>query len=97
MLHPYLAGCYLAVSLLAAPSAQAAMEPAPSAPSALRLAAAQCGWGYHLDVSGFCIDSMDRSRICPPRFFAYSSPNGNGYRCVPAEWMRSLGLFNGLL
>ena len=92
MLLRNLAGCCLAVVLGAPPAAQAALKPAaPIAASEFRLAAMACSFGYHLDVSGFCVDSMDYSRKCPPGYFAQSFPNGNGFRCIPAEWMRSSG------
>ena len=83
-------GCLSALFLAAAP-AQAALKPAaPIATSDVRQATA-CGFGYHLDVSGFCVDSMDYSRKCPPGTFAVAFPNGNGFRCLPAEWMQSPG------
>jgi hypothetical protein len=85
----YLAGGCLAASFLAAPGAQAAMQPdARIAISDIRLAAMDCGFGYRLDPSGVCVDYMDRTRQCPPTYFAQAFPNGNGYRCVPAEWLR---------
>jgi hypothetical protein len=97
MLRHYFASCLLAASLFAAP-AQAAMKPvAAIAPSAIQLAGGACGLGYHLDVSGFCVDSMDYSRRCPSTLFAVPSPNGNGYRCVPTEWLRAYGWFDDLL
>jgi hypothetical protein len=91
MLHHYFAGCLLAAAFLAAP-AQAAMKPAAEiATSDIQPAGAACSYGYHLDVSGVCVDSMDYSRRCPSGSFAVSFPNGNGYRCAPAEWLRSPG------
>ena len=48
-------------------------------------------FGTHLDVSGYCVDSMDYSRRCPPGMFAVSAPNGNGFRCLPAEWADAPG------
>ena len=88
----------LAASCMTAPAAQAALKAAaPTAASVVRLAAAQCSYGYHLDPSGFCVDSMDHSRSCPPTYFPLSFPNGNGYRCAPAEWLGSSGWLGGLL
>ena len=88
----------LAALCLTAPGAQAALKAtAPIATPDVRLAAAQCGYGYHLDPSGFCVDSMDRSRSCPPTYFPLSFPNGNGYRCAPAEWLGYSGWLGGLL
>lgn len=96
MLHHYFAGSLLAASLLAAP-AQAAMQPAAEiAISDIRPAGAACSFGYHLDVSGVCADSMDYSRRCSAGFFAVPFPNGNGYRCAPAEWLRSYGWLGDL-
>ena|SRR5471032_2120837 len=90
MTHRNFMGAGLAALLLAAPAAQAAMSVAPP-PSAsnLRMTAAACSFGYHLDISGTCVDSMDYSRHCPPGYFPISYPNGDGYRCLPAEWQRS--------
>ena len=73
------------------------MPTAPLAESLVRPAAAQCSYGYHRDPSGYCVDSMDRSRSCPPTYFPLSFPNGNGYRCAPAEWLGSPGWLGGLL
>ena len=87
-----LANCFkgfcAAILILAAHAAQAGPEP-DMASTKIQLAAAQCGFGYHRDVSGYCVDSMDYKRICPPGFFAVTFPNGNGFRCVPTEWMDS--------
>ena len=89
--------CVVALGLTA-PQAQAAFTPAaPGAAPLVRPAAAQCSYGYHLDPSGYCVDSMDRSRSCPPTYFPLSFPNGNGYRCAPAEWLGSSGWLGGLL
>ena len=83
MLHRHFAGGCLALLLLGAPAAQAAMNaPLPTGAPAVHLAAAVCPPGYHFDVSGVCVDSMDYSRSCPPGTFALSFPNGNGYRCA---------------
>ncbi|WP_158812669.1 hypothetical protein [Methylocapsa sp. S129] len=92
MLHRYFAGCFLAAAFLAAP-AQAAMKPVveTAATSDIALAGAACSYGYHLDVSGLCVDSMDYSRRCSPGLFAVQFPNGNGYRCVPTDWLRESG------
>ena len=94
MLHRYFLGCLAAVSLSAALPAEAAMKPAPQVSlSDVQRIGATCEYGSHLDVSGYCVDSMDYARICPPRFFAISFPNGNGFRCLPVEWQRSAGWF----
>ncbi len=97
MLHRFLAGAGLAALLLSASAAQAAMSPASPPSTGPTLVGAACSFGYHLDISGTCVDSMDYSRRCPPGAFAVSYPNGNGFRCVPAEWQRSgswlMGLF----
>jgi hypothetical protein len=94
MLHPYVLACLAAACLCATPPAQAAMKPAPqAAASDIQRVGATCNYGSHLDVSGYCVDSMDYARICPPRFFAISFPNGNGFRCLPVEWQRSPGWF----
>jgi hypothetical protein len=94
----YFAAPCLAVLCLTAPEAQAALKPAaPIVASVVRPAAAHCSYGYHLDPSGFCVDSMDYSRSCPPTYFPLSFPNGNGYRCAPAEWLGSSGWLGGLL
>ena len=89
--------CLIALCLTT-PGAEAALRPArlPAAP-AVQLAAAQCSYGYHLDLSGYCVDSMDVSRSCPPTYFPLSFPNGNGYRCAPSEWLGSSGWLGGLL
>ena len=88
----------LAVLCLTAPQAQASFAPVvPDATSLIQPAAAQCSYGYHRDPSGYCVDSMDRSRSCPPTYFPLSFPNGNGYRCAPAEWLGSSGWLGGLL
>jgi len=87
-----LAGLLFACVGLAPVATNAAMAPrAPIAGAEVARAAAVCSYGTHLDVSGFCVDSMDYSRRCPPGDFAISAPNGNGYRCIPAEWMREPG------
>ena len=92
MLHHLFAGCLVAASLCAAAPAQAAMRPAlQPAASDIQRTGAECSYGYHLDISGVCVDSMDYSRICPPGLFAVSFPNGNGFRCVPTDWARSSG------
>jgi hypothetical protein len=89
--------CVVALCLTAS-QAQAAFRPAaPGATPLARAAAAQCSYGYHRDPSGYCVDSMDYSRSCPPTYFPLSFPNGNGYRCAPAEWLGSSGWLNGLL
>ena len=91
MLLRNLAGCCLAALSLAPAATQAAPKPAaPIAISDVGLARA-CSFGTHLDISGLCVDSMDYSRKCPPGFFAVSAPNGNGFRCLPAEWMEEPG------
>jgi hypothetical protein len=66
----------LAAALFAAPAAQAAMG---------------CGPGYRPDSTGVCVDYIDRWRKCPDTYFAESYPNGNGFRCVPSEWLREPG------
>jgi hypothetical protein len=87
------AGLGLAAVLLAAP-AQAAMAPSrESRSSDLLLTGGSCNYGSHLDVSGYCVDSMDYSRRCAPGMFAIPAPNGNGFRCVPTDWLRSSGWF----
>jgi hypothetical protein len=88
MLHRYIAAVGLGVVLLGAPAAQAAMSAAPPPSSSPTLVGATCSFGYHLDISGTCVDSMDYSRRCPPGTFAISYPNGDGFRCVPADWQR---------
>lgn len=90
-------GCCLAVALLGAPAAQAGLISAPMPASELRLAAMGCGPGYLRDASGTCVDYVDRSRICPPGYFALSFPNGNGFRCVPTAWLNSHGWLGDLL
>jgi hypothetical protein len=90
MLLRHLAGCAL-VALWLAPTA----APAAPTPAALTMVSeiqpAHCSFGTHLDVSGYCVDSMDYSRRCAPGMFAVSAPNGNGFRCLPAEWMDAPG------
>jgi hypothetical protein len=97
MSHRYLAGCCLAALSLTPLAAQATPKPAALfARSDVRPVAAACSFGTHLDISGFCVDSMDYSRRCPPGDFAVSFPNGNGYRCLPAEWMQEPGWLGSL-
>ncbi len=79
-----LAGCALAALLLA--PASAAPKPAALAAASDVRPAHACSFGTHLDISGYCVDSMDYSRKCPPGMFSISAPNGNGFRCLPAEW-----------
>jgi hypothetical protein len=87
MLLRNLAGCGLAALLLAPAAASAAPKPAAlPAVSDASPAKGACSFGTHLDISGYCVDSMDYSRKCPPGMFQISAPNGNGYRCLPAEW-----------
>jgi hypothetical protein len=88
----YIANCCLSIAVLAVPTAQAATRPIGqrTAPFA-QGASAQCSYGYRLDPSGFCVDSMNYSRTCPPTYFPLSFPNGNAYRCVPTEWLASSG------
>jgi hypothetical protein len=94
----YFAALCVVVLGLAAPQAQAAFTPeAAGATSVVQPAAAQCSYGYHRDPSGYCVDSMDYSRSCPPTYFPLSFPNGNGYRCAPAEWLGSSGWLGGLV
>ena len=89
-----LAGCGLAALLLAPAAAPAAPKPAAlPVVSDVSPAKGACSFGTHLDISGYCVDSMDYARICPPRFFAISFPNGNGFRCLPVEWQRAYGWF----
>jgi hypothetical protein len=90
MLRICLVGSLLAAIAVATPARAALAPVAPAAPR-IRLAAAACGFGYHRDVSGYCVDSMDYSRRCPAGYFAISAPNGNGFRCIPAEWMSEPG------
>jgi hypothetical protein len=97
MSPPRLAGLLLAAACLASPAADAAVQRvAPVAGAGVIRAAATCGYGYRLDVSGLCVDSMDYSRRCPAGTFSISAPNGNGYRCIPAEWMRAPGWLGDL-
>ena len=93
MLLHHLARCGLAALLLAPLTATAAPKPAALTAASDIQPARSCSFGTHLDVSGYCVDSMDYARICPPRFFAISFPNGNGFRCLPVEWQRSAGWF----
>jgi hypothetical protein len=82
----------LAAALFAASAAQAAMRPAALlAISDIRPAAMGCGPGYRPDSTGVCVDYIDRWRKCPDTYFAESYPNGNGFRCVPSEWLREPG------
>jgi hypothetical protein len=92
----FLTGCCLTVALLAAPAAQAALTPARIHSADIRQVAMGCGLGYRLDASGACVDYLDKSRICPPGFFAVSFPNGNGHRCVPTAWLNSRGWLGDL-
>jgi hypothetical protein len=92
-----LAGLLLAAACLAPPAANAAAERvAPVAGADFIRVAAACGYGYRLDVSGLCVDAMDYSRRCPAGTFSISAPNGDGYRCIPAEWMRAPGWLGDL-
>ncbi|MGA2041840.1 MAG: hypothetical protein ABSG83_00555 [Roseiarcus sp.] len=91
MLRICLVGSLLAATVLAAPARAALAPVVPAAAPGIRLAATACGLGYHRDVSGFCVDSMDYSRRCPPGYFPISAPNGNGYRCIPTQWMNAPG------
>ena len=94
MRRRYFLNCLAAAALCAALPAQAAMKPAPrAAASDVQRIGAACDFGSHRDVSGYCVDSMDYARTCPPRFFAISFPNGNGFRCLPVEWQRAPGWF----
>jgi hypothetical protein len=97
MLLRYFTGCCVTALLLAAPAAQAGLTPARIPTSDIRLAAMGCGPGYYRDGSGACLDYLDKSRSCPPGFFAVSFPNGNGYRCVPTAWLNSRGWLGDLL
>jgi hypothetical protein len=93
MSRPSIASVCLAALLLAAP-AQAAMSPARGSMTAdILRTGGSCSYGSHLDVSGYCVDSMDYSRRCAPGTFAIPAPNGNGHRCVPTEWLQSSGWF----
>jgi hypothetical protein len=92
-----LAACIAALCLTAHGAQAAFMPPALPSASASELASAQCSYGTHRDPSGYCVDSMDYSRSCPPTYFALPFPSGNGYRCVPAEWMASSGWLGNLL
>ena len=87
-------GCLTAL-LLAAP-AHAGMTPTRLAASDIRAAAMGCGFGYRRDASGACIDTLDKSRICPSGYFALSFPNGNGFRCVPTTWLNARGWLGDL-
>jgi hypothetical protein len=90
MLLRHLAGCTLALVWLAPIAAPAAPKPAALTMTS-DVKPAHCSFGTHLDVSGYCVDSMDYSRRCPPGMFAVSAPNGNGFRCLPAEWADAPG------
>ena len=96
MLLRNLARCGLAALLFAPLAAAAAPKPAALATISDIQAAHACSFGTHRDVSGYCVDSMDYSRRCPPSTFAISAPNGNGYRCLPAEWMDEPGWLGSL-
>lgn len=89
-------GCCLAAALLGAPAAQAGLISVPIPASGVRMAAMGCGLGYRRDASGACVGYLDRSRICPPGFFAESFPNGNGYRCLPNASLDSGGWLGDL-
>jgi hypothetical protein len=91
MLLRNLAGCGLAVLLLAPLTASAAPKAAWLPALSDASPAKTCSFGTHLDISGYCVDSMDYSRRCPPGTFSVSAPNGNGFRCLPAEWMDEPG------
>lgn len=90
-------GCCLAAALLGAPAAQAGLISAPMPAFEIRLAAMGCGAGSSRDASGACVGFFDRSRTCPPGFFAVSAPTGNGYRCVPNDWLDSHGWLGDFL
>jgi hypothetical protein len=93
----YFTGCCLTALLLAASAAQAGLAPTRIPTSDILLAAMGCGPGYYREASGACVDYLDKSRICPPGYFAVSFPNGNGYRCVPTAWLNSRGWLGDLL
>jgi hypothetical protein len=96
MFLSHLARCGLATLLLAPLAATAAPKPAALAATSDIRSAHACSFGTHLDISGYCIDSMDYSRRCPPGMFSVAAPNGNGFRCLPAEWMDEPGWLGNL-
>ena len=91
MLLRNLVGCALAALWLTPAATLAAPKPAALTAGSDIEHASYCSFGTHLDVSGYCVDSMDYSRRCPPGMFAVSAPNGNGFRCLPAEWADAPG------
>jgi hypothetical protein len=90
-------GYCLAAALLGTPATQAGLTPLPIPASDVHLAAMGCGPGYLRDASGMCVDFLDKTRRCPPGFFAISFPNGNGYRCVSSAWLNAPGWLGDLL